>query len=496
VAISEQQSVAVVPPLPRDVQPGLLAPPAQIDRFPTVIGANLTGQYLSSVYRLCTQGWRYGFVDLINELFEHDPHARGVFRQRVLALAGARVEINAARLPANHPDEKLAGEIAEQFDFEFTAIPCLSQSLGQLAWACVYGVTGQEIQWDLTDQWEMGGLSQIHSRRLNYSNPTSWDLYVYDQGLVGPGYFMGETTGVRGLRVADYPGKFIIHTPALNADYATRDGEGRYVGTYMLLKRMIVRATAQDFERTIRPWLVGYFNRKLENGATERTVAQPEDIADLKAAVQLFASGSFNGVSLPDSVKLELLRAASSMNAAEFLGFLNREISKAALGQSFTTEPGANGNYGTAEIAKSGTLEILRYEAGCMSDTIQRDMATPWMALRYPQASRKLLPRIKLHVDELPDPKTVMEVAAKGASIDMPIDVDALAEQTGLKLVAENDKEGRRTRMVAAGKAESPAPDPESDSTLERPKPKDDAEEPEEKEEKPNGRTQRAPAEA
>lgn len=439
----------------------LIARPPVIDRYPVILGQALSGQALTATYRLANTGWRYQYVDLLNELLEHDPHARAVTRQRVLAVAGGRVQITAAHLPKNDKREKLAGDIAEDFEQQFSNIPGRSQSIGQLNWGLFYGLSGSEIDWQRTDGWEIGGLSNIHSRRLNYPNPTTWDLYIYDQGLVGPGLsYMGPTTGVYGLRVGDFPGKFICHAPALNGDYPTRDGEGRYIGMYMLLKRMVVRASAQDFERTIRPWVVGYFNRDMDDG--NPPPATTEDIKALEDALAILGMGSLNSAALPNTVKVELLRAASAMSATEFLSFLNREISKALLGQAFTTEPGANGNLSTSQMAKEGTLEVLRYDGQCIADTLERDLATPWMKLNYPEANRKLLPRIKIMVDELPDPEKVANIATSLASVDVPIDVDELAEMTGMPVVAPDDKKARRTRMVAAGKAESPPPEPGS----------------------------------
>ena len=455
-------SSVLIPQLKQENPPALIARPPAVDKFPIVIGGNLTAQYLTSTYRLATSGWRYQWVDVFNELIEHDPHARAVCRQRVLSTAGGRIEINAAKLPKNHPQLDLASRIAEDFEYEFSSIPALTQAIGRLNWGVVYGVTGSEIQWELKDKrWGIEELSFIHTRRLNYPYPTSWDLYIYDQGTVGPAMsYMGPTTGVYGLRVADLPGKFILHTPALNADYATRDGEGRYIGTYMLLKRMVVRATAQDFERTIRPWVLGYFNRdhKVEGGggSPEAPLATKEDIGSLEDALRTLGAGSMNGAALPNSVRVELLRAVSQMSATEFVSFLNREMSKALLGQAFTTEPGANGNLSTSQMAKEGTLEIVRYDAGCLSDTLERDLVRTWMRLNYPGVDRRLCPRIAIRVDELPDPEKIMNIAVKGASIDMPINVDILGEQTGLTLVAADDVNGRRTRMVAAGQAPEP----------------------------------------
>ena len=485
------QQLHAFDPFPRDEAP-VVVPPAEaqpiagssllarapvIDRYPIIIGQNLTGQYLTSAYRSATSGWRYQLVDLLNELIEHDGHARAVVRQRILAVAGGRIEVLPAKLRKDHPDADLAKVLADDFSDQFEAIPARTQAIAQLNWGIFYGLSALETEWDNSDeQWSPIGLSNIHSRRLNYTNPTTWDVYIYDQGQVGPGYKTSPTNGIAGLRVADYPGKFIVHAPALNADYPTRDGEGRYIGILMLLKRAVMRASAQDFERTIRPWVLGYFNRDGETvqGGNVRSVANPEDISKLEQALTVLGAGAMSSAALPDSVRVELLRAASAMNATDFLSFLNREMSKALLGQAFTTEPGANGNLSTSQMAKEGTMEILRYDARCLADTLERDLTRPWMRLNYPDAHRILCPRIVIHVDEIPDPEKVMKIALQGTQIDMPIDADKLAEQTGLELIPAKDPSvPRRTRMIQSGKAPEPM-GPENDDASYAGAPQDD----------------------
>jgi hypothetical protein len=448
------------PPLQPTAPPSTqyIARPPIIDRYPIVIGQQLSGQQLSQIYRLCTTGWRYQFVDVMNELMEHDAHARGVFRQRILNVAGGRTEVHPPKLRPGHPWADLAKEAAERLAEQVDAVPRLQQAISQLEWGVFYGLSGAEQAWTVSkpEGWEVTGLSNVHSRRLNFPDPSTWDLYIYDQGLVGPGLSaFGPTTGLFGLRVADYPGKFIIHSPALNADYPTRDGEARYVGFCMLLKRMVVRCTAQDFERVIRPWVIGYFNRDAdENGRPP--AATPDDQAALDNALQALGMGSLNAVSLPNTVKIELMKAVATMSATEFIGYLNRELSKAALGQAFTTEPGANGNFSTAATAAKETLKLARYDGRCLSDSLEEGWARPWFRLNYPKENIKLAPRFRIVVDETV-PAEVAELVTKATTCGVPLDADWVGEQLGVKVVAKDDLEARVTRLMAPSKDVAPA---------------------------------------
>lgn len=462
-APTAELSPPIVPPVPVINDQSVFARPPQIDRFPVIIGANLNAQYVSSAFRLCNSGWRYQYVDLLDELLENDPDTRAVVRARILGVACGRYSVEPAILgdDASDAEREIAQELANEFEVEFNNIPFRTQRIQQLAWADWYGLSGLEIKWahPSASKWEVADLSFIHSRRINLSNPTSWDVYIYDQGLVGPGSeYMGPTVGVYGLPVAKYPGKFLIHSPSLSGQYPTRDGEGRYVAFFMLMKRMVTRCSAQDFERTVRPWVVGYFNRKLQEGH-DTPLADKLDIQLLEAALGALGAGSMNSAALPNSVKIELLKAAAAMSAVEFLGFLNKSIAKALLGQAFTTEPGANGNLATAEVADKNTSKILEYSVNALCDTIRFGLCVPWLSLNHPGLSRRFAPRIVGNVSDLPKPELLMKMASQATEMDMPVDMDDLSARTTIKLLAKDDVTGRRTRCVTAKAGPNPPED-------------------------------------
>jgi phage gp29-like protein len=190
-------------------------------------------------------------------------------------------------------------------------------------------------------------------------------------------------------------------------------------------------------------------------------LADKLDIQLLQQSLQALGSGSMNSAALPNSVKIEILKSAAAMSATEFLSFLNRSIAKALLGQAFTTEPGPNGNMATAEVADKNTGKILEYSVGAMCDTWRACLAIPWLQLNHPGLSRRFAPRIVGNVSDLPKPSELMIMAAAGARIDMPIDIDDLAARTHLKVLEKDDTQGRRTRIVSEKAGPNPGEDGE-----------------------------------
>lgn len=433
----------------------LLAPPPIIDRTPIVIGGNLSLNYLASCFRNCTYGLRYQFVDVLSELLEHDPHARGVTRQRVLSVACAKLQVLPALLPDGDPLLEQAVAIAQQVDAMLRAIPSWSQALFKLAWGIITGLSASEIEWSRTDLWRPKALHAIHSRRLNYSNPTTWDLHVWDQGLVGPGMsYMGPTTGLYGLRMADFPGKFITHAPTLSGEYPSRDGEGRFIASYMMIKRMVARAVAQDFERSVRPLIVGYFSRDEEKDTA--VPASTLDIQRLDAATKALGLGSLNSATLPDSCKIEILKGASTMDAEKFLLFLDGQMSKGVLGQDYTTQPGKTGARSASEVAERGTLKLSSYDAAAICDSLERDLVYWIVRLNWPGAEARLCPRLALNVNEDLSAKELLDLAVKAAMVSIPWSKKDIAERGGMKLVDKDEEDDEPIKLVAAASTTPP----------------------------------------
>jgi phage gp29-like protein len=461
VVLPAQPGTAPATNAPSDASQ-LVAPPAIIDRFPIVIGAPLQLGYITATYRLANEGFRWMAVDVWNELLEHDPHARGVIRKRILPIAGADVTVEPAEMAADAPqaDKDQAKKIADECQRQILQLPALRQEIQRLAWAIIYGMGACETEWANDDKqapkgWAARRLHFIHSRRLNLTNPSSWEIYIYDQGPTAPWSSPRSNSTIRGygVPVSEYPFKFVVHVPALNGDYAVRDGEARYVGVYLALKRMIVRCTAQDFERVIRPWVVGYFNR--EQNKDKNPVANQVDIRQLLGAVQALGTGSLNGVILPDAVKVELLKAVSQAgNPREFADWLDNQVTKSLLGQTYTTSPSARGTHDAADVADQGTEELIRYDAACLGDTLSRDLAYPIALLNFGEdLAKRFPPRVVIGVDREMANKEYREALKAATACDIPIDARAAGEQLGLPVIAEQDMEKvARTRVVAASK--------------------------------------------
>lgn len=430
---------------------GTLAPWPSIDKYPTIIGSNLTLAYLSSVYRNAQTGYRQQYVDVLDELLERDPHAFAVVSQRIIGVASGRMTM----IPADCDDSEKdrAKEIAEDCEKTLRGIEQFDQALSGLLWGVFYGVSAAEINWNFSnDKWSPVSLSWIHSRRLAYPDPNSWAVKIWDLGmLMGWGTSQGikssETMTGFGISPSDFPGKFIVHAPQLRGNYPTRDGIGREIAYWMALKLMSARNLSAFVERFGKPWPIGYYNSTTE-GKDHPRAATNEDKEVLQATLQNLGAGNLNAAALPDSVHVDLggplaSRLPPELPQTQLIRVCNGEISKAVLGQSDTTEAGGNGSRSAAEVRKSGTIEIYRFDAACLCGTLKRDLVSVLVQMNYP-GEEHLTPTPHIDVEPPPDRKEESEIIKNMVTAGAPIDADRAAQITGTYLVPNPTKEPRR----------------------------------------------------
>lgn len=421
-----------------------------VDKNPIVIGQNLSLAYMATAYRAALGGYRQAYCDLLSELLEHDPQSVATFGQRVLNVACARFEIIPADLPDGDERIPIAEAIAGDCRQQWERLPMRSQTISQLMWAVVSGLTGGENYWeprrDGMGRWRLAKIGFIHTRRLSMPDQGSWDVHVYDGGGMGASAFEGLFQGGRrapqavSIRCADYPGKFVLHAPQLRAEYPTRDGLGRVVGTYMLLKRMVLRNSAQDSERFTKPWAIAY-SRALDGQGRPRA-ANEKDIAAGDLAIKALGVGALSGASLPDSIKIELLKASTELSVKEFTEYLDGAIAKVALGQTFTVQNGKYGSRNMGETGRKSTMKIADHDARSFCDTLERDVFY-WMThYNYP-GHEDLAPRVKAIVDDPPDPLSFSEIIHRCAQAGYPIDADMTARMMNVALLPNPSRDPR-----------------------------------------------------
>jgi phage gp29-like protein len=409
-----------------------LAPWPQVDRYPVVQGA-MSLQTVSSAMRQATSGLRQRYVDILDELLEREPHGQAVLGQRNLTVACSRLEVIPAATKPGSLDEAEAKSLATMVGDQLDSVDDMPTHLSLLLWGNYYGVTSSENHYVRDGAgWGFTHFGFIHTRRLSYSDPSTWDLHLLD------GY------GGRGIRLDDYPFKFTTHTPRIRGDYPTREGLGRVLGFWFTLKAMAVANSASAVERYARPWALAYFSTGSEGHPRP---ASEEDIQRANQAMNALGAGSLSSAVLPDSIKVALERVEGGITQSEFIKLCDAQIGEVVLGQNQTTSLGPHGSQAAVAVLKEGSRELFSYDALSLAATLRRDVARSIVSLNRPGLER-LTPRLTLHIDR-PDPVRLVDLADKASRLGMPVDARALGEMVGLPLVDPDDEDAIRLGPVA-----------------------------------------------
>lgn len=416
-----------------------IAPPPNTDRYPIIIGSLLTFQYISSAERAALTGYRMQQVDVYSELLDHEGHGFGVVAQRILNVVDGKMSYE----PADSSDR--AKQLCDEIEGDLEQLDDIDTVKSNLMWHGLYfGLGCNEKIFERADRYRIVDFEMVHSRRLSYPDWLYWDLHIWDQGLGGG---MGSDAAKFGIRIADFPNKFVIHKPQIRGEYPTREGLGRLLSTIFALKRMVLRVTAQDFERFIKPWVLAYYNTGF--GGDEARIASDEDIAASETATRALGQGALTSASLPNSIKIELLRAASSMTQMDFANFLDQTMDILVRGQTFTTAPGKFGTKGGNETGNEGEMKIARQDAKQLAATWRRDVVRSLMFLNHP-SELHLTPKVKIVPQTTPDLTKLSAMITEQVANGMPVSRNVAASELGLTLAEGTDpKDVPLTPMTA-----------------------------------------------
>lgn len=426
-----------------------IAPWPAADRWVNVLGSNVNVAYLSSVLRISQQGFRQQLVDVLDELLERDPHAQAVLSQRSLAVSGAQVELT----PAEVQDKSRAPralEIKNDLQRRFNAIPSRAQSFTTLVFASLYyGAGAAEIMWEpRADGWWITGLEFIHSRRIAAPDQSDWQPHIWDQGSVSfESWGTWPSERLFGLRMADYPGKFLDHRVQVRGDYWLREGLGRVIGWWMLFKLIGARGAPNFVERFGKPWAIANYSTGEETTNGKPRAADDDDIKKADLALAALGSGSLTAATIPDSIKIQLM--GPGMNATngvliheKLIDLCDSQTSKAVRGGTLTTDAGEKGARSLGEVHEEGDVRNARFDAACLAETLKRDVVWWLCHLNYP-GEEDLCPGVTIHVEKV-SPVELLERALKLAASNVPVDGRAVATLVGVPLIKADDPDAVR----------------------------------------------------
>lgn len=325
--------------------------------------SNLTPSKLVAILREADAGSLSAAMQLYEEMEEKDPHLYAVANTRRLALTGLdwtitpdpmANDIALATQTANHCRDILAR--TESFD----------EVLQHLALATGRNIAIAELVW-----------SQRNDQLiLTDVIPVDFTRIVFDE--TGQPRILTDDARFDGIELA--PNKFIMHTPQCTTGHAVRGGLLRVTALAYLAKNLALKdwmIFAETFGMPVRI-------------ARYEPSASPEEKREMLYMLESLganATGIFSR-----AVDLQIVEASRGNARPPYerlVDFLNREISKAWLGQTLTTDTtGARGSLSATAVHERVRQDILADDTRKEARTIRKDILTPLTLFRFgPDAS-------------------------------------------------------------------------------------------------------------
>ncbi|USH01094.1 DUF935 domain-containing protein [Grimontia kaedaensis] len=388
--------------------------------------SGLTPSRLAAILQAASEGDLEAYLTLAEEMEERDPHYSSVMRTRKLAVAGLPVNIEAGGEDSHA--EKLADAVRAM-----TEAPQFGELVDNALDALGKGFSVNEIMWDRSGrQWTPSAYLWRDPRYFQFNQKRPDELRLQD-----------ERDPVDGIVLPPY--KFVIHKPRMKSGLLLRGGLARLVAFSYVCKMYGLKDWLGFLEIYGIPLRLG----KYGPGANE------EDKAVLKSAVANI--GSDAAAILPDSMVIEFEQIAQASGAsdvfARLVEWIDRQVSKAVLGQTATTE-GTPGKLGNEDAQDAVRQDLIEADARQLSNTLNRDLIRPFIDLNF--GPQKVYPKVVIAIPEKED----IDALATNLEKLVPLGLKVSAQEVRAKLgLSEPASDADLLGVPAAPEPEPTKPD-------------------------------------
>jgi phage gp29-like protein len=273
---------------------------------------------------------------------DRDAHSGSVLQTRYLAVAGEKWEVKPG--VDDTKGQKIAAFVSKSLK------NCnLLQAVQELLQGILYGFYVGEIIWQEKDKQIVPARILVkHPRRFGFSQARELRMLT----KVAPRE--GEAVPERKFIVFSYGASDNPYGKAL----------GQRLWWPVWFKKHGIKFWLVFLEKFGMPTGVG----KYKSGAT------PEEKTTLKEAVD--AIHSETGLIIPDGMIIELLEASRSgtVTYESMCDYMDRQISKAVLGQTLTTEVSGGGSYAASQTHDEVRQDIKEADAGMMAECLNETL--------------------------------------------------------------------------------------------------------------------------
>lgn len=334
--------------------------------------AGLTPAKLAAIHRDAAEGDGLAYLQLAEDIEERDLHYAAVLSTRKRAVAQLPIRVEAASDDAEHQKHQALVE-------EWLETGCLEEALLDILDAVGKGFSVCEIMWR-TDPGAFYPEKLIWrtQRWFQVDQETRDEIRLRD---------MASIDGV-----VLQPHKFLVHRHAQKSGLVLRSGLARLASWGWMYKAFTMRDWALFVQNYGQPMRVGRYGPDSSEADRDTLWAAIANIAGDCAAI------------IPKSMEVEFVTGLELKDGSDLYerraDWLDRQISKAVLGQTTTTDA-VGGGHAVAQEHRLVQEDIERADARAVSTTITRQLVQAIVAFNF--GPQKKYPRLLIgRPDEVP----------------------------------------------------------------------------------------------
>lgn len=384
---------------------------------------------LAHLLREADRGNPIRYFDLAELMEERDPHYLGVLGTRKRSVS--QIEITVEEGGDTTLDQEMAERVRDWLKRDE-----LSRELFDILDAIGKGFSHTEIIWDYSErQWLPGKLKWRNPRWFRFDRVThETPVMIGENGLEEP-----------------YPAfKFIFADMPAKSGLPISSGLVRIIMWPVLFKKFTERDWAIFTQTYGMPLRVGKYGPGANDKDRETLFQAVANIAGDCAAI------------IPESMMIEFVETPSTGAASDLYlkraEWIDKQVSKAVLGQTSTTDA-ETGGLGSGKEHREVQQDIETADCRQLAAILNRDLIRPWMMLEYGRQPN--YPRLVIARPEEEDLKAFVD--AVGPMIDRGMRVGEAEVRAKFGLSEPDKKELILSKSAApAPQADPNQPDPDA----------------------------------
>jgi len=362
--------------------------------------AGLTPSRLATIFKEADDGSLSTAMELFEQMEEKDTHLFSIANTRRLALTGLDWQVISAGEMQDGVDRNIAEEAAAYCREILSSVETFDEVLQHLSLAIGRNIAMAEIVWDFVD----GELRPVDLAAVDFTRIVfdEWDR---------PRILTAEAPR-DGVELA--PNKFIAHTPHSVSGHPQRGGLLRVTAMVYLAKNL-----------SLKDWMIfaEVFGMPVRIARYDATATDDEkrELLHMLESLGSNAAGIFSR-----AVELQIVEANRGTSGPPYerlVDFLNREMSKAWLGQTLTTDiAGQSGSVAAARVHEEVRKDILADDIRKEGRTVRRDLLGPLTRLRFgPNAPAPFFTRRPSRPANTRELAEVLDVAVNQLGVKVPL---------------------------------------------------------------------------